>query len=285
MKKSESSRMRKMARSLEGPACRWKQAERLARMDGPLPRATSDDLTRRTAAYLRICRSGPDGASRAAEKYPDVAAAVRLWNNGAMAEQLRILVIANVSIKEIAARLQIDEQIVMTTEPLFFDVRWALDASGWVVGQVIIPEIRAGSLDLAAKLRLAFFGGPVMARAILDARVRAPFESADRLFDREVLLHLKLQEALEAPLGEGERIEFLKLYLQYDINRRRLELDRKKFAYECEHAERRSKSENESQETAAGEPRDEDSEPESDWQWDDDDHRVVTEDLLERIVA
>jgi hypothetical protein len=277
--------MQEMTRSMVGPAWRSKQAERLARKDGPLPRAESDDLTRRTAEYLRVCRSGPDGESRAAEKYPDVAAAIRLWNNVAMAEQLRILVLANISIKEIAARLQIDEHIIMIAEQLFFDVRWALHASGWVVCQVIIPEIQAGAFDMAAKLRVAFFGGPVMARAILDARVRLPDNDADRLFDREVLLQLKLQEALEAPLGDGERTEFLKLVLQYDINRRRLELDRKKFAYECEHAEHQGKSEDEPKEAAADEPPDEDSKPEWDWQWDDDEHRVVTKSLLKRIVA
>jgi hypothetical protein len=137
---------------------------------------------------------------------------------------------------------------------------------------------------LAAKLKLAYFGGPIMARAILDARVRLPVEESDRLFDREILLHVKMQEALEAPLEEGERIEFLKLYLQYDINRRRLELDKKKFAHQCEQAGRQEESENQPQDTAAREPEDEEPEAAPDWEWGDD-GPAVTRDLLKRMVA
>ena len=282
--KSKTFELSDMNRSFMGPACRLKEAERLASGGRPYGTRNADKLTRLTAAYLDLFRGGDDGPSRALKKYPEVAAAFRAWNDSATADQLRILVIANCPPEEIAARLQIDEQIIVIIEQIFFDVRWALDASDWVVCRVIIPEIRAGVFDLAAKLKLAFFGGPIMARAILDARVRLPFEESKRLFDREILLHVKMQEALEAPLEDGERIEFLKLYLQYDINRRRLELDKKKFAHQCEQAGRREELENQPQDTAAREPEDEESKAGSDWEWGDD-GAAITRDLLKRMVA
>jgi hypothetical protein len=275
----------KMNRSLEGTNWRWKQAECLARACGPHTFGNSDELSSRTAKYLDLCRGGDDGPSPASERFPEVATAIRLWNDPPTSEQLRILVIANCERDEIAARLQIDEQVVATIEGLFFDVRWALGGSDWIVCHVIIPEMRAGAFDLAAKLKLAFFGGPVMARAILDARVRAPFEEAGRLFDREVLLQLKLQEALEAPLGEGERLGFLRLYFQYDLSRRRLDLEKQKFAHQCEQAERQKQAEEQPQETAVDESREDGPEPGSEWQLTDDDHPVVTKDILERLVA
>lgn len=282
--KSRTVELSEMKRSFMGPACRFKEADRLAREGGPYAGRGVDGLTRQTAEYLDIHRNGDEGPSRSIRKYPEISAAFCAWNNGATADQLRILAIANCPQEEIAARLQINEQIVATIEKLFFDVRWALDGSDWVVCHVIIPEIRARAFDLAAKLKLAFFGGPIMARAILDARVRLPFEESKRLFDREILLHLKMQEALEAPLEEGERIEFLKLYLQYDINRRRLELDKKKFAHQCEQAGRREELENQPQDTAAREPEDEESKAGSDWEWGDD-GAAITRDLLKRMVA
>lgn len=200
-----------------------------------------------------------------------------------MAQQLRILVLANCPRDEIAARLQIDEQIVAVIEDLFFDIRWALDASSWIVCRVIIPEMQTGAWDASAKFRLAYYGGPVMARAILDARVRVPFDGADRLFDREVLLHVKLQEA---PLGDRERMEFLKFYLDFDIKRQRLELDKKKFAYKCEQDELRGVTESQSRETAAGNPEDGESSSESDPELQEGDSQpVVVKDLWKRLVA
>lgn len=282
--KGRTVELSEMKRSFMGPACRFKEADRLAREGGPYAGRGVDALTRQTAEYLDIYRNGDEGPSRSIRKYPEISAAFCAWNDGATADQLRILVVANCPQEEIAARLRIDEQIVATIEKLFFDVRWALDGSDWVVGHVIIPEIRAGAFDLAAKLKLAFFGGPIMARAILDARVRLPFEESDRLFDREILLHVKMQEALEAPLEETERIEFLRLCLQYDINRRRLELDKKMFTHQCEQAVPQEKSENQPQDTAAKKPEEEGFEAGPDWEWRED-GPAVTKDLLDRLVA
>ena len=241
--KSRKFEFWEMNRSFMGPKWRWKQAERLANGNGPYGSIGIDELTRRTAGYLKVYRSGDDGPDRVLKKYPEVSAAVHTWNNDVMVEQIKILVIANCQREEIAARLQIDEQIVAVIEDLFFDVRWALDASGWVVCRVIIPETQAGAFDLTAKLKLAYFGGSIVARAILDSRVRQPTKAADRIFDREVLLHLKFQEAMEAPLDERERLKYLELYLRYDISRRQLKLDKEKFAHQCAQDKRQEESE------------------------------------------
>jgi hypothetical protein len=265
---------------MKGPAWRSQLAEQLAASKESVGTTRHDTLTQDTVAYLRRRRSGPDGQRRADEQYPNLAAAYGLWGNDAVADRLRILVLANCSQKEIADRLQIDIGIVLVLEGLFFDIRSGLDSTDWIICRVIIPEMKSEAWDVAAKLRLAYFGGPVVARAILDARVRLPFDEAERLFDREVLLHLKLQEALEAPLADRERMEFVKFYLDYEIKRQRLELDKRKFAYKCKRDEQRGVPEGRSQET-------ETSNPENGGAGSDSDHRHsgVAKDLWKRLVA
>jgi len=250
------SRSQLAYRGMKGPAWRSELAEQLAGSQEAVITTRYDDLTQEAIAYHCRRRSGPDDQRRADEQYPQLAAAYGLWDNDAVAESFRILVLANCSQEEIADRLQIGTQTVCVMEGLFFDIRWALDASDWIICHVIIPEKQNDTWDVVAKLRLAYFGGPVMARAILDARARLPFDGAEQLFDREVLLHVKLQEALEAPLSDGEQMEYLKLYMDYEIKRQRLELDKKKFAHECGRDEHRGAPASQSQETEAGESED-----------------------------
>ena len=63
---------------------------------------------------------------------------------------------------------------MIAAEKLFFDVRPALNASDWIMIHVISPEIEVGSPDFAAKLKVAYFGGPNVARAVLEAGTQLP---------------------------------------------------------------------------------------------------------------
>ena len=73
-----------------------------------------------------------------------------------------------------------------------------------------------------------------MARAMLDARDHLPIDDAKRLVDQEVLLHGKLQAALEFRLSEATAPQFLKTFLNYDLARKKLEFAREKFQHKCE---------------------------------------------------
>jgi hypothetical protein len=271
---------------MKGPAWRSQRAEQLASSRESARATRYDALTQDAVAYLRRRRSGPDGQYRAVEQYPSLAAAYNVWGDEATAESLRLMVLARCSQQEIAERLQLDVETVSAVEGLFFDIRWALDAANWIICHVIIPEMKSEAWDVAAKMRLAYFGGPGMAKAILDARLRLPFEEAGRLFDREVLLHVKLQEALEAPLTNGERMEFLKFYMDFEIKRQRLELDKRKFAYECRRDEQRGVSDSQSQEAATDDMKGDGSGSESDDTAQAEDcHSVEIKDLWKRLVA
>jgi hypothetical protein len=271
---------------MKGPAWRSQRAEQLASSRESARATRYDALTQEAVAYLRRRRSGPDGQRRADEQYPSLSAAYDAWADEATAESLRLLVLARCSQEEIADRLQLDVETVSAVEGLFFDIRWALDASNWIICHVIIPEMKSEAWDVAAKMRLAYFGGPGMAQAILDARLRLPFEEAGRLFDRQVLLHVKLQEALEAPLTNGERMEFLRFYMDFEIKRQRLELDKKKFAYECKRDEQQGTPTSQPQGTKANNPNDDGASSKADEPMQTEDcHSVVMKDLWKRVVA
>ena len=273
-------------RGMQGPAWRSQLAEQSVSSNESVSATRRDTLTQEAVAYLRRRRSGPDGQRRADEQYPSLSAAYDAWADEATAESLRLLVLARCSQEEIADRLQLDVETVSAVEGLFFDIRWALDVSNWIICHVIIPEMKSEAWDVVAKMRLAYFGGPGMAQAILDARLRLPFEEAGRLFDRQVLLHVKLQEALEAPLTNGERMEFLKFYMDFEIKRQRLELDKRKFAYECTRDEQRGVSDSKAQETETDNLKGDESDSESDDTVQVEDcHSVEMKDLWKRLVA
>ncbi|MDP7303538.1 MAG: hypothetical protein QGG09_10580 [Pirellulaceae bacterium] len=126
---------------------------------------------------------------------------------------------------------------------LFFDIRGKRDATSWMTGRVFMPATKNGDVDLAAKMKIAFFGGPVMARAVLDARDNLPFGDAQRLVDQEVLLHGKLQAAMEYRLSEATAPQFLKTYLNYDLARQKLDFAREKFQHKCELEQRKHEAE------------------------------------------
>jgi hypothetical protein len=149
--------------------------------------------------------------------------------------------LGNLSKDEIATRLGVDEGVVEIAEALFFDIGAVRHATGWMNCHVFIPEVRAGDMELAAKMKLAFYGGPVMARALLGAEEHLPLDEAQQLVDQETMLHSKLQAALEFELDPSSAAEFLKNYLEYDLARRKLDFERQKFEHACELARERRK--------------------------------------------
>ncbi|MCC7418710.1 MAG: hypothetical protein IT428_00375 [Planctomycetaceae bacterium] len=94
------------------------------------------------------------------------------------------------------------------------------------------PDFR-GKAEFTAGLKLAYYGGAIVAESLLDAKARLPLEEADRLFDREMLLHVKMLGVLSAPLGSPEdAADFLKLALDYETRKAELQLEREKFEHQ-----------------------------------------------------
>lgn len=147
--------------------------------------------------------------------------------------------------------MKIDQTVLETTELLFFDVRDKRAATSWMTCHVFMPAVKGGDMELAAKMKVAFFGGPVMANAVLDAQDNLPFDEAQRLVDKEVLLHGKLQAALEFRLNETTAPQFLKTYLNYDLARQKLAFAQEKFKHRCEVTQRKHEDELQSKQQVA----------------------------------
>jgi hypothetical protein len=130
--------------------------------------------------------------------------------------------------------LNVGQDVIAVAESLFFDLRGLRDSQGWMNNHVFGPEIKAGNMDLVARMGVAFAGGPLVTRALLDAEDRLPLDKALRLADQEMLLYAKLKAALEVELNPSSTMKFLELYLDYDLQRTRLQLEQQKFRHASE---------------------------------------------------
>lgn len=221
-----------------GPDWRWQRALRLAQRGGEVHSLADDPLVRTAAAYLRL-HGHSAGPQRAGKRFADVASAIARWSDADFQAKIKIVVVSGMPQADVAATLGVEPALVALVEALFFDVRPALAALDWILLSVIRPLERAGNLDLAAKIKVAFSGGPAAAKALVDGAVRVPQDIADRLQAQELLLHAKFQAALEYPLAAGDTLEFLKLALDYEARRERVALQRAALAHRCEEDRRR----------------------------------------------
>ena len=64
-------------------------------------------------------------------------------------------------------------------------------------------------------------------------------DRARQLVDQELLLYAKFQAALAFDLDRKSAERFLKIYLDYNLKRKKIELEREKFRYQCELAGQR----------------------------------------------
>ena len=229
-------------RAIFGIDWRWRLAEQLpSRSNDPLTRG-SDPAVRDARGYLTLIRSGAWGRARALKIHPVIAAAHELNADATKTAPLKILVVADCSLKEIHQRLGIATEVVSAWESLFFDTRHACSSVQWLSTHVVERERSSGNTELASQLRLAIIGGRVVARALLDAESRMPMDEGQRLFDRQLKLQLKLEQAVSAPIDTNrDKLKFLKLDLDLRLRQKKLDLQRQKFVVRCEEAARRHK--------------------------------------------
>jgi hypothetical protein len=223
---------RNMEHHLGGPNYRWKHALQYAASPQLARPQHVDQIGRVAARYVRAYQHY--GAERAKQKYPLIAAARALYENDQMLETFKLAVLGNLPQAEVAARLGVAVEIIEIAEVLFFQLGDLRESEAWLNCHVFLPAIKTGSTDSAAKMKLAYHGGPEMARELLDAQDGPPFGEAQRLVDQELLLHAKLQAALEFELDAASASEYIKYHLAYDLARRSIELEREKFQHECQ---------------------------------------------------
>jgi hypothetical protein len=215
--------------TLRGPDWRWQEAT--ARFAESRLASHTDPYIRDAIRSLAARRKGP--APPAACPHGHIDRAERLWNKTFFRQALMVLTLANVGREEVAAKLDTDVQTIETIEALFFDVRPHLDSTMWIQMHVIGPCAQAEP-DLAAKLQVALFSGPIAALALVDS-VRLPSEEAEGLLQQRVLLYAKFKEAINFAFTTNDQAYcYLKLYLDYCHKSRELDLKEREFRHRCE---------------------------------------------------
>lgn len=229
---TQSVSMNSMKRSFCGPQYVWETAIKVAEMASDSHCCEQGPLMRRAVSYLRRRRRGGD--QTAEKEFPMIAAACNLAKDEHQFHSLKLMILGAIPRGEIAARLGVELGVVEIAESLFFDIREFKDAAGWMHAHVFYPTLQADQKELGVELKLAYFGGPFIVRALLDAKEGLPLEEAKQVLDQEVLLHTKLQAALEFELSAQTSVRFVEMFLKYDLAKRKLEFQREKFRHRCE---------------------------------------------------
>lgn len=214
----------RMRHNALGADWRWRSASAFVASGKARMPVEFDAATRQAAEYLR-------GKAQGERKLPSLAAAEAFWSHPEQRASAQILILGNLPPAEICDVLQMEQSGLEVLETLFFDVRPMLTATHWIVTRVIFAEADAGRDDVAARLRVAYFGGRYAALALVNADLRLPIEPAQRLAASSALLHAKYVQAIEMPLTPEQSLEFIKLTAEILHNDRRLQLEREKLAF------------------------------------------------------
>ena len=170
------------------------------------------------------------GMAAARAKFPLVAQAEELEQDPARREAAMIMVMGDIAAEEMSDRLAIPRPTIELWEALNFDVRDLRRAVAWIAVEVIRPEQKAGRTQLAARLKLALMAGPEAARALVSSGESGLVEEADRLFQRDLKLAAKFEEAADLPLHSGpETVAVLNL----KVEQMRLGLAKAELAEKC----------------------------------------------------
>ncbi len=180
------------------------------------------------------------GAGHCRTRFPLIHAAAELNAHADQAGQAKLMTLAGVSHEEMSRRLRLEVPVIAHWEAIFFDARSMRPAVDWLARQVVNRARREGQEELAARMKLAIVLGPRAVRALLDADAGAVLDEADRLFQRQIRLHAKFEQALAAPLdSQRAKLTYLKLYIWLRQEEKRLGLARQKLAQHCAQAEQK----------------------------------------------
>ena len=224
-------------RTLHGPSWRkqlglslCRKSTRSTQRSGPTgsPRRPEDAALRAYCDYLQ--QAARQGMAAARAKFPLVAQAEDLEQDPARREAAMIMVMGDIAAEEMGKRLAIPRPTIELWEALNLDVRDLRRAVAWIAVEVIRPEQKAGRTQLAARLKLALVAGPEAARALVSCGESGLVDEADRLFQRDLKLAAKFEEAADLPLHSGpETVAVLNLR----IEQMRLGLAKAELAEKC----------------------------------------------------
>ena len=243
-------------RTLHGPSWRRRLAlslctksTRSTQRSGPTgsPRRHDDAAIREYCDYLE--QAARQGTAAARAKFPLVAQAELLEHDPARREAAMIMVMGDIAAEEMGDRLAIPPAAIELWEALNFDVRDLRHAIAWIWADVIRPEQKAGRTQLAARLKLALMAGPEAARALVSCELSGPVDEAERLFQRNLKLQAKVDEAADLPLrSERETLAVLRLPVEI----KRLASAKAKLAEQCTKAARATRAKGTASEAPSG---------------------------------
>ena len=162
-----------------GPRHRWELARDLPYWSWDPQMQGYEEPVRCGATSWNLARTAPNGVEQAQKQYPLLAAALKLDEDPAQAANLKIAVFGDMAPEEIVRRTGVDAAVLATWESLFYDARKSREAFGWVLVRVINPELAAGNVNLACKLKFVAAVGPAGAAAVLDLGSRAPLSAGN----------------------------------------------------------------------------------------------------------
>jgi hypothetical protein len=218
-------------RATHGPDWRCQLARTLPAHSSRLAAIEEDPAVRELQRYFaHILRDGPQEAAAA---FPIIVQAADLEQDASRRQTLMLMAMAGLEFEEMQKRLEIPVPVIQAWEANYFDVRDCREALVWIESKIIRKEREAGNTELAARLHLAAMAGPEGARALLDCD-NAPVDEAERLFQRQLKLVLKLDEALNKPVNtERESFRFVQFHGTLVIARQQLELARARLTEKC----------------------------------------------------
>ena len=156
------------------PARRWRRCRYLIHNKRWLHPTRDDDMTRECLRYLYDRRACPDAAARRqlARRHPAVAAAHRFFARAAPLQraELEARLLAGQTDEAIAASCGLAAAAVAAYHALFFDVRDALDAAGYIYDVILGSEVDARLTEDDQEVLLRLLGyahGPAMVDAAL----------------------------------------------------------------------------------------------------------------------
>ena len=218
-----------------GPAWRYELALRLPPRVPPRVAQSYDEHVRDLRMYLTLKAEGD--LARADQRFPAIAAADELNQNSDLTATIKLMVVGNLPVDEIAERTGVPAAVLEVWEGLFFDVRDLREATSWLSVHVIRKERRGGDPVLAGRLQCAACLGPVGVRAVLAAEEGLPIDEADRLFQQKLRLQVKMNEAVDMPLtSEKELVKFLNSSTWMQVELKKIELGTRKLEQKCAQA-------------------------------------------------
>ena len=222
-----------------GPGHRWQIAGELPFCHWDVRMQRYDEHIQAAQHFRQLLGLSPVGAKQAQALYPLIVAAAALEQDAAKVDKLKIAVFGDMSPAEIVRRLGVDEGVLATWEALFYDARNSRNSLDWVRLRIIDPEIAAGNVDLAVKLKLVAGVGPLGAIAVLDADTRAPLSAGEQLFQRKLKLNLKFDRAMTMTEGPAHHFRFIRLHMDLRMEENRLKILERKLAEKCRDALRK----------------------------------------------